>query len=141
MSKIAISSNLACPQNPEMSFFRCGPAGNAAQCIFPPDLSIGIDKANVRILDLTVLSQLDIKYSINISTIDSDSFKTSWAEMNVTNMTSTDDIDTAWSVFMDSYAKEFAVEPIYVDSCDDIDACIGVTVNTKQCVCKEIIDK
>ena len=123
--------------NPEMSFFRCGPDPNSPGCAMPADLSVGIDLANVRVLDLEVLRHVSVGYNISIPTIDSDLFIESWKKMNVSSISSHDDIDDAWNTFLRRFARDYAVEPVYSQACDDIDACIGVTIYSKECVCSK----
>jgi hypothetical protein len=122
--------------NPIMSFFRCGPdpTSNPA-CVFPDDLSVGIDTTSVRILDINILSELPAYSNITISPTQMTAFEEAWQTVNVTDL-SHDAIDSAWYSFIQSFWDDLGVEPVYYNACAS-KACVGVTVGRRNgdCVC------
>ena len=105
--------------------------------MFPPDLSVGIDETSVRILDIGVLSK--VTAGSNMTTLISDNdaiarFELSWLHTINSTSASKDEISAAWGVFNSEFFHSFAVEPVYYGACD-AEACVGVTVVDKKCVC------
>ena len=120
--------------NPEMSFFRCGPSGNASGCVYPKSFTQGIDPANVRILDPFVMGSVSTGYNVTIPKKEAFLFENLWKETNV-SVLSREEINGEWEgVMIESFFPSLALEPVYYGACASED-CVGVSVVGKNCVC------
>jgi hypothetical protein len=122
---------LAWAHNPAMSYFRCGPSGNASGCIYPTNLTIGIDSVNVRILDPLVLSRVSAGHNITIP--NTDLYDLLWKTTNATEV-SHKRITITWSILVKQYFTSLAIEPLFYGACTST-TCIGVAVKNQTCVC------
>ncbi|EDQ89097.1 uncharacterized protein MONBRDRAFT_37188 [Monosiga brevicollis MX1] len=136
--------------NPYETHFICAP-NTSTNCDVPPDrLILGMERANVRVLDPIVLSALP---TFANATAGSDwfgvraRFNASWAAVTADRSAgepTTDDLRFRWDELLFStdpsglaLANSSAlVEPLFVGACADPD-CIGVRLVDGACVCAE----
>ena len=122
--------------NPSMSFFRCGPAGDAPSCIFPPDLAAGGDTAAVRLLDPWVLQRVAAGRNVTLPSATLVAAQAAWEHTNA-SAASRHELESAWSRLVADEERIFAplaVEPLFFGACAD-DDCVGVQVRGRHCVC------
>jgi hypothetical protein len=121
--------------NPDMSFFRCGPGPPLPGCVVPANLSVGVDTANVRLLDPSVLAAVSAGHNVSLSPSVVAKFTAAFAATNAT-ATSRQQLDVMWNALRGD-AEIFgalAVEPVYYNACAS-ELCVGVTVQAQACVC------
>ena len=122
--------------NPAMSFFRCGPSGDAPSCIFPHDLAVGIDTAAVRLLDPWVLARVAAGRNLTITNDTERAVHTAWERTNSSRASRTE-LESAWTSLVRDEMNVFsplAVEPVFFGACAD-EECVGVHVRGQHCVC------
>jgi hypothetical protein len=142
---------LAWAYNPAMSYFRCGPAGDAPGCRFPASLSTGIDTAAVRVLDPVVLfasssSSSSFGHNVSVSDAVQSRFAALWLAVNASS-DSHAALDRAWHDGMLSPSSvgvlqsALAVEPLYAGACANTRDCVGVSIVDATCVCPQQASK
>eukprot|EP00040_Diaphanoeca_grandis_P034216 m.211239 g.211239 ORF g.211239 m.211239 type:complete len:504 (-) comp33104_c4_seq14:15-1526(-) len=119
--------------NPLMSFFRCGPAGNAPECKFPQNLTVGNNTAAVRILDPMVLQNVETGSNVTVTPDLLANFEHLWNSTNINNVPQSE-LSPNWNKLEAVAFATLAVEPLFFDACEHED-CIGVLVNSQTCVC------
>eukprot|EP00039_Didymoeca_costata_P027026 m.17251 g.17251 ORF g.17251 m.17251 type:complete len:492 (-) comp5958_c0_seq2:65-1540(-) len=120
--------------NPQMSYFRCGPTGNYPGCHVPDDIASGLDAANIRLLDPTVLSRVPAGQNISNSLNSvQDDFETLWRIVNVSNSNHTI-VANIWMDTKEKYQHILGVEPLYYNACSS-PKCVGVNITDQSCIC------
>jgi hypothetical protein len=129
LRKLCILNNwsLAWAFNPVASYFR-------GHKDFPPNVATGNELANVRLLDPHVLGSVGAGHNVSISTADRVAFEKSWRLIDVTKVSRAKRV-VAWNEMIAQFTESnLLVEPLFYRACANTE-CIGVTVQTKNCVC------